>query len=158
MARAAQRRLGRREPAGTGGPWPRHELNVVCAWSEEDFLATLTGELAGEAAIHFGEILLLESWRAGPHRPRPVPAPPASTCSASPPLWRVAEATEDLRASSAPVRPRRHPAPACAPTASTSGWSSAPPARSSPLLGAAPTTPNGADQVGWDLVPEPAGR
>ena len=42
---------------------PRHELNVVCAWSDADFLATLTGDFAGEAAIHFGEILLLESWR-----------------------------------------------------------------------------------------------
>lgn len=39
-------------------------LQVVCAWSDADFIATLDGAFVGDAATHFGEILVLESWRA----------------------------------------------------------------------------------------------
>ncbi len=75
---------------------PRHELNVVCAWSEEDFLATLTGELAGEAAIHFGEILLLESWRGLDRIALDLSGTTGIDLLGLAALWRVAEATEDL--------------------------------------------------------------
>ena len=38
-------------------------LTARCWSSEREFLATLSGGLAGDAARNFGEILLLESWR-----------------------------------------------------------------------------------------------
>lgn len=75
---------------------PRHELNVVCAWSAEDFLATLTGDLAGEAAIHFGEILLLESWRGLDRIALDLSGTTGIDLLGLAALWRVAEATEHL--------------------------------------------------------------
>lgn len=75
---------------------PRHELNVVCAWSDADFLATLTGDFAGEAAIHFGEILLLESWRGLDRIALDLSATTSIDLLGLAALWRVAEAAEQL--------------------------------------------------------------
>ncbi len=75
---------------------PRHELDVVCAWSDDDFLATLTGDFAGEAAIHFGEILLLESWRGLERIALDLSGTTGIDLLGLAALWRVAEAAAAL--------------------------------------------------------------
>lgn len=75
---------------------PRPELHVVCAWSDDDFLATLTGELAGEAAIHVGEILLLESWRGLDRIALDLSGTTRIDLLGLAALWRVAEAVTVL--------------------------------------------------------------
>jgi ABC-type transporter Mla MlaB component len=67
------------------------ELKVVCAWSEHDFIATLEGTFAGDAATHFGEILLLESWRGLDRIALDVSGVRAVDLFALALLWRVAE-------------------------------------------------------------------
>ena len=68
----------------------------MCAWSDHDFLATLTGELAGEAAIHFGEILLLESWRGLDRIALDLSGTTGIDLLGLAALWRVVEATTEL--------------------------------------------------------------
>ncbi|HMU81130.1 MAG TPA: STAS domain-containing protein, partial [Microthrixaceae bacterium] len=53
-------------------------------------------ELAGEAAIHFGEILLLESWRGLDRIALDLSGTTGIDLLGLAALWRVAEATEDL--------------------------------------------------------------
>lgn len=75
---------------------PHPELKVVCAWSDEDFLASLQGSFAGEAAVHFGEILLLESWRGLARIALDLAAVEEIDLLGLTALWRVAESIQDL--------------------------------------------------------------
>lgn len=72
------------------------ELKVICTWSDEDFLASLHGSFAGEAAAHFGEILLLESWRGLTRIALDLAEVDAVDLDGLAALWRVAESAEDL--------------------------------------------------------------
>ena len=75
---------------------PLPELKVVCAWSDEDFLASLQGAFAGEAAVHFGEILLLESWRGLARIALDLAAVEEIDLLGLTALWRVAESIQEL--------------------------------------------------------------
>lgn len=72
------------------------ELKVICAWSDDDFLGSLEGSLAGEAAAHFGEILLLESWRGLTRIALDLAAVDDIDLLGLAALWRVADAAQDL--------------------------------------------------------------
>lgn len=72
------------------------ELKVVCAWSDDDFLASLQGSWAGDAAVHFGEILLLESWRGLSRIALDLAAVDDIDLLGLAALWRVAESVDDL--------------------------------------------------------------
>ncbi len=72
------------------------ELKVICAWSDDDFLASLHGAFAGDAATHFGEILLLESWRGLARIALDLAAVDEIDLLGLTALWRVAEAVHDL--------------------------------------------------------------
>ena len=69
---------------------------MVCAWSDEDFLASLEGSFAGQAATHFGEILLLESWRGLDRIALDLAAVDDIDLLGLTALWRVAEAVQEL--------------------------------------------------------------
>ena len=75
---------------------PSAELKVVCAWSDDDFIASLEGALAGEAATHFGEILLLESWRSLNRIALDLEGVISIDLLGLAALWRVADAASAL--------------------------------------------------------------
>lgn len=72
------------------------ELNVVCAWSDDDFIASLAGPFATDAATHFGEILLLETWRGLDRVALDLGGVTHIDLLGLTALWRVAESTAAL--------------------------------------------------------------
>lgn len=72
------------------------ELKVVCAWSDDDFIASLEGDLRGDAARNLGEILLLESWRGLDRVALDLRGVTDIDLLGLVALWRVAEANHEL--------------------------------------------------------------